>query len=85
MHHLVHNWCISRYTRLVPKKPRDGERINVRISLQLNRYLADLADLGLHGTTRSDVARALLTNEVERLIREGFIKIRRGKIPSTNG
>jgi hypothetical protein len=31
----------------------------------------------LHGDTRSDVARILLTNEVERLIREGFLEIRR--------
>jgi hypothetical protein len=64
------------YTQFVAKKSKDGERLNLRISVQLNGYLLDLSDLGVHGTTRSDVARALLTNEIERLIREGFLKMR---------
>lgn len=60
----------------MPKKVSDGERLNVRMSSTLHAYLGDLSDLGLHGDTRSDVARTLLAGEVERLIREGFIKLR---------
>ncbi len=42
----------------------------------LHAYLGDLSDLGLHGDCRSDVARTLLRREVERLIKEGFLKLR---------
>lgn len=58
------------------KKVPEGQRLNVRMSSTLHAYLGDLSDLGLHGDTRSDVARTLLAGEVERLIREGFIKLR---------
>jgi hypothetical protein len=60
----------------MPKKPPEGERLNIRMSSALHAYLGDLSDLGLHGDTRSDVARTLLAGQVERLIREGFIKLR---------
>jgi hypothetical protein len=76
---MVPNWCTHAYTAFMPKKPKDGKRLNIRISSHLNRYLGDLADLGVHGSTRSDVARTLLTTEVERLIREGFLKLRPAK------
>ena len=58
------------------KKALEGERLNVRMSSALHAYLGDLSELGLHGDTRSDVARTLLAVELERLIREGFIKLR---------
>ena len=59
-------------------KKQNGERLNLRVSYQLRDYLQDLADLGVHGDNRSDVARTLLTYEVERPIREGFLKLRSG-------
>lgn len=70
---LVLNWCISL---AMPKKNQTGERLNLRIPPQLLEYLQELADLGIHGDTRSDVARTLLTYEIERLIRENFLKLR---------
>ncbi len=61
---------------MMAKKTLERERLNIRMSPTLHAYLGDLSDLGLHGDTRSDVARTLLTREVERLIKEGFIKLR---------
>jgi len=58
------------------KKAQVGERLNIRMSPMLHAYLGDLSDLGLHGDTRPDVARTLLALEVERLIKEGFLKLR---------
>ena len=58
------------------KKTQEGERLNIRMSPMLHAYLGDLSDLGLHGDTRPDVARTLLAIEVERLIKEGFLKLR---------
>ena len=63
----------------MPKKKQNGERLNLRVQSQLCEYLQELADLGIHGDTRSDVARTLLTYEVERLIRDGFLKLRQAK------
>lgn len=63
----------------MPKKKQNGERLNLRVPSQLCEYLQELADLGIHGDTRSDVARTLLTYEVERLIRESFLKLRQAK------
>ena len=61
---------------MMAKKTPEGARLNIRISSMLHAYLGDLSDLGLHGGTRSDVARTLLAREVERLIKEGFLKLR---------
>ena len=41
------------------------------------KYLDDLVELGLHGDTRSDVARALLTSQLERLIKDGFLELKK--------
>jgi hypothetical protein len=60
----------------LPKKSQIGERLTIRAPRQLCVYLDELVLFGLHGDTRSDVARILLTNEVERLIREGFLRIK---------
>lgn len=66
----------------MPKKSQVGERLTIRAPRQLCVYLDDLVSFGLHGDTRSDVARILLTNEVERLIREGFLEIKKvSKLP----
>jgi hypothetical protein len=39
-------------------------------------YLAELAKVGIHGKTPAEVAKALVGNEIERLIREGIIRLR---------
>ena len=63
----------------MPKKKENGERLNLRVPRQLCEYLQELADVGIHGDSRSDVARTLLSYEVERLIRDGILKLRATK------
>jgi hypothetical protein len=65
------------------RKTAEVERLNIRMSPVLHAYLGDLSDLGLHGDCRSDVARTLLGREVERLIKEGFLKLRSPGIESS--
>jgi len=52
-------------------------RVVIRPSAEVERYLQDLADLGIHGKTKSEVAKTLVQNEIERLVRERFIGLRR--------
>jgi len=51
-------------------------RVFVTPSPEITAYLDDLVKLGIHGRTRSEVAKTLIGREVERLIREGFLKVR---------
>jgi hypothetical protein len=62
----------------VPRKANgvDSERVYIRPSAEVGAYLDELARLGFYGATRSEVAKTLVYREVERLIREGFIKLR---------
>jgi hypothetical protein len=55
----------------------DGARIYVSTSAEEAGYLDDLAKLGIHGKTKAEVAKTLVGNEIERLIREGLIRARR--------
>ena len=55
----------------------DGVRIYIRPSPEVVGYLEELARIGVHGKTKSEVARTFVANEVERMIREGFVKLRR--------
>jgi hypothetical protein len=50
-------------------------RLGVRFSTRIAGYLDELADLGVHGTTAPEVARKLVENEIERLIKEGFLTL----------
>lgn len=63
----------------MPKKPNPVEsaRVFIRPSKEVAAYLDELALLGIHGKTRSEVATALVGRGIERLIREGFLKLRR--------
>jgi hypothetical protein len=51
-------------------------RFTVRVSEKLADYIEAVAKLGVHGSTPAEVARKLIENEIERLIREGLIKIK---------
>lgn len=52
------------------------QRVNLRVSPSVYAYLGDLVELGIHGETPTDVARVLLINQLERLIKDGFLKMR---------
>lgn len=66
---MEYDWC------MVDADDRSTVRLGVRFSSRIARYLDDLADLGVHGTTAPEVARKLVENEIERLIRDGFLKL----------
>ena len=51
------------------------KRINLRVQPKFHAYLEELARLGIHGDNPTEVAKVLLTLQVERLVREGFIKV----------
>lgn len=53
-----------------------GTRVNIRATKEVVEYLDDLARIGIHGKTRTEVAKILISNAVERLIKEGFLKLR---------
>ena len=55
----------------------ENPRVNIRTSPEIIGFLDQLAEIGIHGKTRSEVAKTLISNEVERLIREGMISLPR--------
>ena len=57
----------------------DSSRLYVRTSAEVAAYLGQLAEIGIHGTTRSEVAKTLIGYEIERLLREGVLQVRRGR------
>jgi len=57
----------------------ENPRVNIRTSPEIIDFLDQLAEIGIHGKTRSEVAKTLISNEVERLIREGMISLPRNK------
>lgn len=63
-----------------PGEPREAStngrtRFTVRISERLADYLDAAVKVGVYGSSPAEVARKFLENEVERLIREGLIKV----------
>jgi glycine cleavage system aminomethyltransferase T len=56
-------------------KRTQTHRLGVRFSTRVATYLEELARLGIHGTTAPEVAKKLVENEVERLVREGFLAL----------
>ena len=63
-------------------KPQGSGRtqLGIRISERLADYLDATVRLGMHGSTPSEVVRKFIENEVERLVREGLIKITPPKV-----
>lgn len=64
----------------MPRKTNENKtgRIFVSTSAEVLRYLEELAKIGIHGKTASEVAKTLIGYEVERLVREGIIRIKAG-------
>jgi Arc/MetJ-type ribon-helix-helix transcriptional regulator len=50
-------------------------RFTVRVSKRLADYLEAAVKLGIYGSSRAEVARKFMENELARLVREGLIKI----------
>lgn len=57
----------------------ETSRVTFSPSAEIVSYLDDLVLLGIHGKGRADVVNALVVREIERLIREGFLQLRRSK------
>ena len=53
------------------------EQISITLSVRVVELLEELADLGVHGTSRGEVARALISARLEQLASDGLIKLRR--------
>jgi hypothetical protein len=65
----------------MPRRPNKTQTadIHVTASKEVEAYLEELAGIGIHGKTPSEVAKFLIGYGIERLIREGIIKLRRPK------
>jgi hypothetical protein len=65
------------------RKKRARARIYLRPSSGILEYIDQLAELGVHGQTPTEVAEGLIGREVERLIKEDFLlKARESLKPS---
>jgi len=51
-------------------------RVNLRVSAEIASYLEQLAKIGIHGKTPTEVAKTLIAIEIERLVREGVLTLR---------
>ncbi len=63
----------------MPRRPNKHKTVlvTIRSSEEVAAYLDALARVGIHGKTQSEVAKTLVGNEIERLIREGIIRLRK--------
>jgi hypothetical protein len=63
----------------MPRKPNkhNTTEILIRPSSEVASYLDELAAIGIQGKTRAEVAKTLIGSEIERLIREGILKLHR--------
>jgi hypothetical protein len=65
----------------MPRKPNKNKTvpITIRSSEELAAYLEALARVGIHGKTPAEVAKTLVGNEIERLIRDNILQLRKSK------
>jgi hypothetical protein len=79
---LIHLFARIRYnnatysSRAFMRKPF---RINLTVSQQVGGYLGQLARIGIHGTKPTEVASALVSRQIEQLIKDGILKVGRSK------
>jgi hypothetical protein len=62
----------------MPRKPNANKttRLTVSLSSEVVAYLDELARIGIHGKTASEVAKTLIGNGIERLVKDGIVRIR---------
>ena len=58
-----------------PRKGDPGVPLPLRLSTNLNRCLEQLADMGIDGTTRQEVARLMIIEGIHRRIRKNFLSM----------
>lgn len=58
-----------------PKNQVQSVKVSFMPTATVAKYLDDLVALGLHGKARPDVVNGMVIREIERLIRDGFLKI----------
>lgn len=54
---------------------RKSVRINLTVSEQVERYLVELSASDIHGSKPTEVASTLISREIEKLFKEGFLKL----------
>ena len=52
-----------------------ADRVHLTLTKEQFKYLEQLATLGIHGKSVSEVSKNLISREIERLISDGFIKL----------
>jgi len=52
-------------------------RLTFSPSAEVVSYIDDLVRLGIHGKARADVVNSMVIREIERLIKDGFLKLRK--------
>lgn len=55
----------------------ETSRVTFSPSAEVVSYVDDLVRLGIHGKARADVVNAMVVREIERLIKEGFLQLRK--------
>lgn len=55
----------------------ETSRLTFSPSAEIVSYIDDLVRIGIHGKARADVVNAMVIREIERLIREGFLQLRK--------
>jgi hypothetical protein len=58
------------------KNQVETTRVTFSPSAEIVAYLDDLVTLGIHGKGRAEVVNNMVIREIERLIRDGFLKLR---------
>lgn len=58
------------------KNQIETTRVTFSPSTEVVAYLDDLVRVGIHGKARADVVNIMVVREIERLIREGFLKLK---------
>ena len=53
----------------------DASRLNIRTNPEVLEFLDQIVDIGLYGKTKSEVAKSLISIQIERLIKDGLITI----------
>lgn len=61
-------------TMLDMGKPVDSTRLTISLPKRLRQAVSKLADIGIHGSSDSEVAKSLISRAVEDLISDGFFE-----------